>query len=58
MTLDYEREFNRQAGFTAADDELPGFFYAESLPPTGQTARFHGEDVHRIYDELDPIHPA
>ncbi|MBE2238757.1 MAG: aldehyde ferredoxin oxidoreductase [Caldilineaceae bacterium] len=52
MTLYYEREFNRQAGFTAADDELPKFFYEEKLPPTNLTARFHGEEVHHIYDEL------
>jgi aldehyde:ferredoxin oxidoreductase len=55
QTLYYEREFNRQAGFTAADDELPRFFYEESLPPTNQTARFHGEEVHHIYDALEPV---
>lgn len=55
QTLYYEREFNRQAGFTAADDELPRFFYEESLPPTNQTARFHGEEVHHIYDTLEPV---
>ena len=51
-TLRYEREFNQAAGFTAADDELPAFFYQESLPPTNQVARFHGEDLHGIYDGL------
>jgi aldehyde:ferredoxin oxidoreductase len=55
QTLYYEREFNRLAGFTAADDELPRFFYEESLPPTNQTARFHGEEVHHIYDALEPV---
>jgi aldehyde:ferredoxin oxidoreductase len=53
MTLAYEREFNRQAGFTAADDELPAFFYQEPLPPTHHVARFHGADVHSIYDKLE-----
>ena len=53
QTLYYEREFNRQAGFTADDDELPQFFYAEALPPTGQTARFHGSEVHAIYDGVE-----
>ena len=53
-TLYYEREFNRMAGFTATDDELPAFFYNESLPPTNQTARFHGDEVHAIYDDLKP----
>jgi aldehyde:ferredoxin oxidoreductase len=53
-TLRYEREFNLAAGFTAADDELPAFFYNEALPPTHQTARFHGKEVHGIYDALEP----
>jgi aldehyde:ferredoxin oxidoreductase len=53
QTLYYEREFNRLAGFTAADDELPRFFYDERLPPTGQTARFHGDEVHHIFDSVE-----
>ncbi|SHO48997.1 aldehyde ferredoxin oxidoreductase family protein [Desulfopila aestuarii] len=28
-----EREFNRNAGFTAKDDRLPSMFYTEPLPP-------------------------
>jgi aldehyde:ferredoxin oxidoreductase len=51
-TLRLEREFNRQAGFTERDDELPAFFYEEALPPTNHVARFHGADVHRIYERL------
>jgi aldehyde:ferredoxin oxidoreductase len=51
-TLRLEREFNRQAGFTARDDELPAFFYEEPLPPTNHIARFHGGDVHGIYERL------
>lgn len=51
--LRYEKAFNDAAGFTAQDDELPAFMYAEALPPTQQVARFHGEDVHAIYDRLD-----
>jgi aldehyde:ferredoxin oxidoreductase len=50
--LAYEKQFNDAAGFTAADDELPAFFYSEPLPPTQRTARFHGEQVHGIYDPL------
>ncbi len=53
-TLRLEREFNRRAGFTVADDELPAFFYEEALPPSHQTARFHAEDVQTIYDPLMP----
>jgi aldehyde:ferredoxin oxidoreductase len=51
-TLRLEREFNRQAGFTERDDELPAFFYEEPLPPTNHVARFHGPDVHGIYERL------
>ena len=50
--LRLEKEFNRQAGFTEKDDELPAFFYTEALPPTNHVARFHGPDVHQMYDRL------
>jgi aldehyde:ferredoxin oxidoreductase len=51
-TLKLEQEFNRQAGFTEKDDELPEFFYNEPLPPTNHVARFHGADVHGMYERL------
>src|SRR5437762_4522840 len=51
-TLKLEREFNRRAGFTERDDELPAFFYNEPLAPTNHVARFHGPDVHGIYERL------
>jgi len=51
-TLRLEHEFNRRAGFTAKDDELPEFFYTETLPPTNQVARFHGAEVHDMYERL------
>jgi aldehyde:ferredoxin oxidoreductase len=51
-TLRLEHEFNKRAGFTAKDDELPAFFYEEPLPPTNLVARFHGADVHGMYDQL------
>jgi aldehyde:ferredoxin oxidoreductase len=51
-TLKLEREFNRQAGFGAEDDELPAFFYNEPLAPTNRVARFHGGEVHDIWDRL------
>ncbi len=44
-TLRLEDEFNRQAGFTEADDELPEFFRREELPPTNKTARLHADEV-------------
>jgi aldehyde:ferredoxin oxidoreductase len=50
--LKLEWEFNKRAGFTAKDDELPAFFYTEPLPPTNHVARFHGADVHGMYEKL------
>src|SRR5881409_522770 len=51
-TLKLEHEFNRRAGFTEQDDELPAFFYNEPLAPTNHVARFHGRDVHWMYERL------
>jgi len=51
-TLRLESEFNRRAGFTEKDDELPEFFYREPVPPTNHVARFHGADVHGMFDRL------
>ena len=50
--LRLEHEFNRQAGFTEKDDELPEFFYTEALPPTNHVARFHAADVRGMYEDL------
>ena len=38
--LEMENRFNRLAGFSEADDELPAFFRDEALPPSERTARF------------------
>ncbi len=43
--LRMENEFNDAAGFVVDDDELPAFFYSESLQPTDSLARFHSEEV-------------
>jgi aldehyde:ferredoxin oxidoreductase len=51
-TLRLEQEFNRQAGFTEQDDELPEFFYREALAPTNHVARFHAADVRGMYERL------
>lgn len=51
-TLLLEKRFNELAGFTAVDDNLPEFFYKEPLFPSNRVARFHAEDVHTIFDEL------
>ncbi|MEM7134858.1 MAG: aldehyde ferredoxin oxidoreductase C-terminal domain-containing protein [Chloroflexota bacterium] len=54
-TLLLEREFNLAAGFSQEDDELPQFFYDEELKPTNQAARFHGTEVHNIYERMDGV---
>jgi aldehyde:ferredoxin oxidoreductase len=46
-TLRLEHEFNRAAGFSDADDDLPAFFYEESLPPMNRVARFYGKELNR-----------
>ncbi len=51
-TLKDEWEFNRQAGFTEADDDLPDFFYDEALPPTGKKARHRSAQVNAHLREL------
>ena len=51
-TLKMEWEFNRQAGFTEQDDELPEFFYKEALAPSNKKARHHAAEVNRSLREL------
>lgn len=54
-TLRLEYEFNRAAGFTAADDDLPEFFYKEPLYPSNKVARFRGQDIDGLYDQLGEL---
>ena len=51
-TLRLERVFNRAAGFTEADDELPDFFYNEPLAPSNRVARFRAKEVNEFVDDL------
>jgi len=46
-TLRMEWEFNKAAGFTEKDDELPDFFYNEPLAPTNKTARHRSAEVNK-----------
>lgn len=46
-TLEFEWAFNRAAGFTEDDDELPEFFYREALAPSGKQARHHSAEVNQ-----------
>ncbi len=43
--LDMEREFNRRAGFTSADDRLPEFFKLEKLPPHNEVFDVRDEEL-------------
>ncbi len=51
-TLRDEWEFNRQAGFTEEDDELPDFFYDEPLHPSGKIARHRSREVNEHVRKL------
>jgi aldehyde:ferredoxin oxidoreductase len=45
-----EREFNRRAGFTAADDRLPEFFAEEALPPHNTVFDVREEELDRVFN--------
>lgn len=49
-TLRLEREFNRRAGFTPADDRLPEWMTREPLPPTNAVFDVRDEDLDSIFD--------
>ncbi|MFP4056722.1 MAG: aldehyde ferredoxin oxidoreductase family protein [Candidatus Brocadiia bacterium] len=51
-TLRAEREFNRRAGFTDADDRLPDFFAAEPLEPHGTVFDVSEEDLRKTHARL------
>jgi aldehyde:ferredoxin oxidoreductase len=42
--LEDELEFNRRAGFSEADDQLPSFF-REALPPHNVTWEFTAQEL-------------
>ena len=48
--LKVEREFNKQAGFTLADDRLPEFFTIEELPPHNTKFDVKNEDLDRLFN--------
>ena len=50
--LKMEWEFNKAAGFTDKDEELPDFFYKEPLAPSNEAARHHGAEVNKRIREL------
>jgi aldehyde:ferredoxin oxidoreductase len=48
--LKAEREFNRKAGFTNADDRLPKMFYEEPLPPHNKVVVISDEEMDKTFD--------
>lgn len=48
-TISLEREFNRQAGFTSADDRLPEWMTEEPLAPIDSVFDVANEDLDTIY---------
>jgi aldehyde:ferredoxin oxidoreductase len=49
-TLQMEREFNRRAGFTAADDRLPEYMTSEPLPPTNAVFDVPDQDLDQLFN--------
>lgn len=49
-TLKSEREFNRLAGLTAADDRLPEWMTREPLPPTNAVFDVPPEEMDKIFE--------
>jgi aldehyde:ferredoxin oxidoreductase len=49
-TIALEREFNRRAGFSAADDRLPEWMQREPLPPHNTVFDVAGEALDGIFD--------
>ncbi len=49
-TLTYERLFNAHAGFTAADDRLPGFFKTVPLPPHNAVFTVTDAELDSVFD--------
>ena len=47
--LKIEKEFNRRAGFTIADDRLPDFFYLEKLAPKGLLFDVSEKEIREVH---------
>ena len=50
-TIAMEREFNRRAGFTAADDRLPEWMTKEQLPPFNSVFDVREDELDDIFDD-------
>ncbi len=51
--LKVERNFNKQAGFTSADDRLPEFMRYEKLPPHDVVWTMPDKDLDEVYAWMD-----
>ncbi len=51
-TLRLEAAFNKAAGFTRLEDELPAFFTSEPLPPTNRTSRLTATELRAYMEEF------
>jgi len=51
--LRMERAFNAAAGFSPADDRIPGFMRSEPLPPYGLKFDVPEEEMAHLFDELE-----
>ncbi len=51
--LTMEVMYNRQAGFTAADDRLPAFFLEEKLPPHNVVFTVTDEELDSVFDFVE-----
>lgn len=49
-TISLEREFNRRAGFTAADDRIPEYMQTEPLPPHNSVYDASESDLDSIFN--------
>ncbi|MHA1195844.1 MAG: aldehyde ferredoxin oxidoreductase family protein [Promethearchaeota archaeon] len=51
QVIDIERNFNKAAGFTRADDRLPEFFLEEKLPPHNVVFDVPPEDLDKVFED-------
>lgn len=50
QVIDVERNFNKAAGLTTADDRLPEFFKIEPLPPTNEVFDVSDEELDKVFE--------
>lgn len=51
QVLETERRFNKEAGFTRADDRLPEFLREEPLPPHNQVFDVSDDELDKVFEE-------